>query len=81
MSTDTVQAATLVEPGRYEFREYPLPEPASGCVLVKMEMAGICGTDKHTFQGFTTQHGERKLEFPLIQGHENVGLACGSQHA
>ncbi len=73
MATDSVLAATLVEPGRYEIREFPLPEPAPGAVLVKMQMSGICGTDKHTFQGFTTQYGDRKIEFPLIQGHENVG--------
>jgi threonine dehydrogenase-like Zn-dependent dehydrogenase len=72
----SVLAATLVEPGRYELREYPLPEPAPGCVLVKMEMSGICGTDKHAYQGFTTQYGERKLEFPIIQGHENVGTVA-----
>jgi threonine dehydrogenase-like Zn-dependent dehydrogenase len=71
--SSSVLAATLVEPGRYEVREFPLPEPAPGCVLLKMEMSGICGTDKHTFQGYVTQYGERKLEFPLIQGHENVG--------
>jgi len=73
MSAHGVLAATLVEPGKYELRKYPLPEPAEGCVLVKMEMSGICGTDKHTYQGFVTQYGERRLEFPIIQGHENVG--------
>jgi threonine dehydrogenase-like Zn-dependent dehydrogenase len=73
MANNSVLAATLVEPGRYELREFPLPEPGPGCVLVKMQVSGICGTDKHTYQGFTTQYGERKLEFPLIQGHENVG--------
>ena len=73
MTDQGVLAATLVRPGHYEIREYPRPEPAPGCVLVKMEMSGICGTDKHTFQGFITQYGDRKLEFPIIQGHENVG--------
>jgi threonine dehydrogenase-like Zn-dependent dehydrogenase len=73
MANNSVLAATLVEPGRYELREFPLPAPGPGCVLVKMQVSGICGTDKHTYQGFTTQYGERKLEFPLIQGHENVG--------
>src|SRR5258708_30410617 len=72
-----VLAAALVQPGRYELREYLLPEPAPGCVLVKMELSGICGTDKHTYQGFTTQYagtGEGKqIRFPIIQGHENVG--------
>ncbi|MGB2626134.1 MAG: zinc-binding dehydrogenase [Candidatus Acidiferrum sp.] len=76
MAAPSVLAATLVKPGKYELREYPLPEPQAGCVLVRMELSGICGTDKHTFQGFTTQYGARKLEFPLIQGHENVGTVA-----
>src|ERR1700686_5547809 len=76
MSAQGVLAATLVKPGQYEIREYPMPEPARGCVLVKMEMSGICGTDKHPFQGYTTQYGDRTLEFPIIQGHENVGTVA-----
>ena len=72
-----VLAATLIEPGRYEICEYPLPDPAPGCVLVRMEVSGICGTDKHTFQGYTAQYGgsgtPRQIPFPIIQGHENVG--------
>jgi L-iditol 2-dehydrogenase len=76
MAAQGVLAATLVKPGQYEIKEYPLPEPAAGCVLVKMELSGICGTDKHTFQGYTTQYGGRKLEFPIIQGHENVGTVA-----
>jgi L-iditol 2-dehydrogenase len=76
MAAQGVLAATLVKPGQYEIKEYPLPEPAAGCVLVKMELSGICGTDKHTFQGYTTQYGGRQLEFPIIQGHENVGTVA-----
>jgi threonine dehydrogenase-like Zn-dependent dehydrogenase len=77
MPAKQVLAATLVEPGHYEISEYPLPEPASGCVLVKMEISGICGTDKHTYQGYTGQYGgngeARQIPFPIIQGHENIG--------
>ena len=80
MPDQSVLAATLVEPGRYELRAYPLPEPAPGCVLIKMEMSGICGTDKHTYQGFTTQYagagGGKQIRFPIIQGHENVGTVA-----
>jgi threonine dehydrogenase-like Zn-dependent dehydrogenase len=76
MATQSVLAATLVKPLQYEIREYPLPDPAPGCVLIKMEFSGICGTDKHTFQGYTTQYGNRQLEFPIIQGHENVGTVA-----
>ena len=80
MPGDRVVAATLVQPGKYELREYPLPEPAPGCVLVKMELSGICGTDKHTYQGFTTQYSgagdAKQIRFPIIQGHENVGTVA-----
>jgi L-iditol 2-dehydrogenase len=77
MSVTEVLAATLVEPLKYELRSYPLPEPAPGCLLVKMQLSGICGTDKHTYQGFTTQYAgsghPKQIPFPIIQGHENVG--------
>jgi L-iditol 2-dehydrogenase len=42
-----------------------------------MEVSGICGTDKHTYQGYLGQYGgngtPRSIPFPIIQGHENVG--------
>ncbi len=80
MAANGVLAATLVEPGRYEIREYPLPEPEPGCLLVKMEISGICGTDKHTYQGYTTQYAgagaPKQIPFPIIQGHENVGTVA-----
>src|SRR6516225_350949 len=80
MSGNQVLAATLVEPGKYEVREYPFPEPEAGCVVVKMELSGICGTDKHTYQGYTTQYagssGGKQIRFPIIQGHENVGTVA-----
>ena len=77
MSGQSVLAATLIEPGRYEIRDYPLPDPAPGCLLIRMEVSGICGTDKHTYQGYVSQYGgtgmPRAVPFPIIQGHENVG--------
>jgi threonine dehydrogenase-like Zn-dependent dehydrogenase len=87
MAATEVLAATLVEPRKYELRAYPLPEPAPGCLLVKMQFSGICGTDKHTYQGFTTQYAgsghPKQIPFPIIQGHENVGTVAalgGSQN-
>ncbi|HYM91014.1 MAG TPA: alcohol dehydrogenase catalytic domain-containing protein, partial [bacterium] len=77
---ERVRAATLIAPGRYEIREYPLPDPEPGAVLVKMALSGICGTDKHTYQGYTTQYAgsasPKTIPFPIIQGHENVGTVA-----
>lgn len=73
----TVRAAVMVAPWSIEVRTFPMPDVEAGALLVRMEMSGICGTDKHTFQGHTgqyagTQH-ERRIPFPIIPGHENVG--------
>jgi L-iditol 2-dehydrogenase len=75
----TARAATLVAPGRLEVREYPLPDELEpGAVLLRMLASGICGTDKHTFRGETEQYAgteyARSTPFPIIQGHENVGV-------
>jgi threonine dehydrogenase-like Zn-dependent dehydrogenase len=74
------RAAVLVAPGRYELREYPVPEPEPGAVLVKNELSGICGTDKHTYQGYTSQYSgttnPSSTPFPIIQGHENIGVVA-----
>src|SRR5246500_5160598 len=80
MSAQNVLAAALIQPGKYELREYPPLDPGPGCVLIKMELSGICGTDKHTYQGFTTQYAGtgagKQIRFPIIQGHENVGTVA-----
>lgn len=72
------KAATIVAPGQIEVREYEIPPVPEGGLLMKIEMSGICGTDKHTYRGETTQYGgtvsEQTSPFPLIPGHENVGV-------
>ncbi len=76
--TDRVQAAVLVAPGRYEVQDFDRPELPDGAILMEIEYSGICGTDKHTYQGETKQYvgtpAECDTPFPIIQGHENVGL-------
>jgi len=76
-----VLAATLVAPGDLELRTYPYPERLEpGAVLLRMLASGICGTDKHTFRGETEQYAgtdhARSTPFPIIQGHENVGVVA-----
>ena len=73
----SVRAAVMVKPGHLEVREFPMPEPEPGAVVMKVVYSGICGTDKHTFRGESKQYAgtdhERDLTYPLICGHENVG--------
>src|SRR5437588_6562223 len=64
-----VKAAVLTEFGKpLEIREYPEPETlAPGEALVRVEMAGICGTDVHLWLG------QLAIPIPVIMGHETVG--------
>lgn len=72
------KAVTIVEPRKLELREYEIPPLQPGGLLMQIELSGICGTDKHTYRGETTQYGgtvnEQTSPFPLIPGHENVGI-------
>lgn len=75
----TVKAAVLTRPGKIEIRRYPYPDLApGGGMVIKNLQCGICGTDKHTFKGEVKQNTgtESAFEtpFPLIQGHEGVGI-------
>src|SRR5918996_4481315 len=64
---EQVLAAVRVGPGRTELREFPMPDiPADGALL-KMQVAGICGTD-------VKMYAHPVIEAPVIMGHENVGV-------
>lgn len=74
------RAVTITAPYQVELREYAIPPLQPGGLLMKIEMSGICGTDKHTYRGETTQYAgtvnEQTSPFPLIPGHENVGIVA-----
>jgi threonine dehydrogenase-like Zn-dependent dehydrogenase len=78
--TRTVRAAVMRSPGTIEVAEFPYPELDDGAVLMRVTYSGVCGTDKHTWRGETKQYAgtphERDLEYPLICGHENVGVVA-----
>lgn len=50
----------------FEVREAPVPDPAPGTVLLRQELAGICGTDLHNWQ--------QGLPDPVLLGHEFTGI-------
>jgi len=75
---DMVKAAVLTAPGTIGVQTFPYPELPKGGAIIRTELSGICGTDKHTFKGEVRQYAGTAQEittpFPIIQGHENVGI-------
>jgi L-iditol 2-dehydrogenase len=59
--------AVVMTGERFEIREYPVPDPAPGTVLLRQELSGICGTDVHNWR-------HQRLEGEIVLGHENVGI-------
>ena len=62
MGNREVKAAVMAAPGRIEVREFPYPEIDADSMLLATEMCGVCGTDKHTCKGETTQYGGTDAE-------------------
>ncbi|MDE8349452.1 MAG: alcohol dehydrogenase catalytic domain-containing protein [Acidocella sp.] len=64
--TQKVLAAVRTAPSTTEIREFPMPEIGEDSALLKMEVAGICGTDVKLYKSPPSSA-------PVIMGHENIG--------
>jgi putative phosphonate catabolism associated alcohol dehydrogenase len=66
----TSRAAVLTQyEAPLEMKEFPVPDTIErGAALVRVELAGICGTDVHLWRG------QLPIPLPVILGHETVGV-------
>jgi D-arabinitol dehydrogenase (NADP+) len=62
-----MRALVYDAPRSFTVAELPLPEPGPGEVRIRVELAGVCGTDLHIHEGRFISR------FPLTPGHEVVG--------
>lgn len=54
-----MKSVWMAEPAKLEVREIPVPEISPEEVLLKIEYAGICGSDLHIY------HNTHSFRFPL----------------
>ncbi len=64
-----MKAVRIVEPFNVECIDAPKPEPKPGEALLKIEAAGICGSDIGAFRGTNNL-----VSYPRIIGHELSGV-------
>jgi len=67
--SDKVLAAVRTAARTTELREFARPELGPDAALLKVEVAGICGTD-------VKMYDSPPFEAPVIMGHENVGVVA-----
>ncbi|HBG55028.1 MAG TPA: theronine dehydrogenase, partial [Ruminococcaceae bacterium] len=61
------RVAMLTAPRRFEVKEFPIPEIGDDDILVKVEGAGVCGTDVYEWKSDPFGY------IPLVLGHEGTG--------
>ena len=70
MATMRAIVKTEKGPGHIEVRDMPIPEPDETEVLIRVNYAGICGTDIHIWHDAFTYYP------PVILGHEFSGTVA-----
>ena len=63
-----MKACVLHTPRNLVVQDWPIPEPGSGEVLLRLTLAGICGTD------YSVYSGNFDVPLPLVPGHEGIGV-------
>lgn len=69
MTTQSSKCAVILPEAKakVEIRSFTVKPPEEGHITVKLEFAGICGTDPHLWKG------DFPLPGPIILGHEGIG--------
>ncbi|GKX55515.1 Zn-dependent oxidoreductase [Leminorella grimontii] len=63
-----MKSVVIQEPGQLVIEDRPLPEPLPGEVRIRVESAGICGSDVHIYRGHNPF-----AKYPRVIGHEFFG--------
>ena len=63
-----IKAALAREVNKLTIEEVELDDPKETEMLVRMQAAGVCHSDLHTYQG------ELRAQPPLVLGHEGAGI-------
>jgi alcohol dehydrogenase, propanol-preferring len=69
MKACLLRAPAKIETSPLAFVDVPVPQPASGEVLVRVHYCGVCRTDLHVIEGELTPR-----KSPVIPGHQVVGV-------
>jgi len=64
------RSMVVEKPGQIAMREFPIPAIGPEDGLIRIEMAGVCGSDPGMYRG---KASSLPIAYPLILGHEIVG--------
>ncbi|HWL60907.1 MAG TPA: zinc-binding dehydrogenase [Microbacteriaceae bacterium] len=65
----TVRAAVLTAPNQLELTEYPYPSHGEDAAIIRVEAAGLCGSDVEQIRG-----EDPRARLGVVPGHEPLGI-------
>jgi L-iditol 2-dehydrogenase len=68
----TMRAGVLVAPHTLELREFDLPRPGPGQVLVRVHATALCTWEQRTYAGI------QDIKTPFVGGHETAGVVAAT---
>ena len=71
MENATMKGVVFLGDRALEVRDFPVPQPGPGQVLVQMKRAAICGSDLHTYRRPSSFFEGKPV---VIPGHEPAGV-------
>jgi len=71
-----MRAFVITGPGQAEVLDLDPPEPRPGQVVVNVERAGVCGTDREFFTGHMAYLHTGEAHYPVRIGHEWCGVVA-----
>ena len=76
MIPKTMRAVMLVEIGKLELQDVPVPEPGPGEVLLRIVRASVCnGSDAAVFSG----RRDMSVAYPWMQLPWSIGHECAGE--
>jgi threonine dehydrogenase-like Zn-dependent dehydrogenase len=74
--SDTALVAAMTGPREpFVLKEFPVPDPQPGAVLVKVTLANVCGSDLHLWRGDYKPSDTGSVRFRSV-GHEMTGTVA-----
>lgn len=67
------KAVIITGKHKAEIQDLPLPEMKPGDILIKVDYAGICGTDLEVYEGTLGYYRDGLAKYPIVPGHEFSG--------
>lgn len=71
-----MKAAVFEQTGKLSIQDKPIPNLASGDVLIKVDLCGVCASDLAALDGDVTDYSP-----PVVMGHELAGVIVDSRRS